>query len=94
MEYGLCHAVFIVKNENFIRYLSPEAIWLKLNSDRYSTPLLPEWMPYVTRKLIEGKFLRECNCFRANSGVLDLKNEDDLDKIVIDGIKQGKISIP
>ena len=94
LDYGLSHAVFMSKNENFIRYLSPEAIWRKLNTARFTTPLLEEWMPFITAKLIEQKFLRECSCYRANCGVLDTIAEAKLDAIVSDGIKTGRIWIP
>src|SRR5690349_4645006 len=60
LDYGLSHAVFVSKNENFIRYLNPEAIWAKLNTSRFTTPMLPEWMPWITARLIEKKVLREC----------------------------------
>jgi hypothetical protein len=94
MDYGLSHAVFMSKSEDFIRYLSPEAIWRKLNTARFTTPMLEEWMPYITAKLIEQKFLRECSCFRANCGVLDTIAEDKLDSIVSEGIKSGRLWIP
>lgn len=93
LDYGMSHAMFVSKNENFIRYLSPQAIWHKLNTSRFSTPMLQEWMPYITARLIEQKFLRECHCFRANCGVLDTIAEDKLDSIVSNGIKIGKIWI-
>lgn len=94
LEYGLSHALFISKNPDFIRYLSPAAIWSKLNTSRFTTPMLEEWMPFITARLIEQKFLRECSCYRANCGVLDTIGEDKLDAIVSEGIKSGRLWIP
>jgi hypothetical protein len=94
MDYGMSHVMFVSKNEAFIRFLSPNAIWHKLNTSRFTTPMLSEWMPHITGKLIEAKHLRECHCFRANCGVLDSIKEQDLDDIVSEGIKSGRIRIP
>jgi hypothetical protein len=94
MDYGMAHAVFVTRNRDFIRYLSPDSLWQHLNSDRHSTPLLREWMPYVAKELVSRRFLRECRCYRCNSGVLSLKDDAHLDEIVTEGIKYGAISVP
>ncbi len=94
LDYGLVHALFTTRNPNFIRYLSPGALWEKLNSDRHTTPLLPEWMPWVTGELVRHKSLRECRCFRANSALLDIPGDEKLDEIVSSGLKSKSIRIP
>ncbi len=94
LEYGLVHAAFVTRDEKFIRFMSPDSIWHKLKSDKYSTPLIREWMPYVNEQLIEKRLLKECKCYRLNCGVLDLANDSQLDEIVSEGIKNGRIAIP
>lgn len=94
LDYGMVHCVFVTRNANFIQHLSPESLWLRLNSDLFSTPLIQEWMTYLAQELIARNHLRECRCYRANCGVLDIKNDGQLDEIVSDGIRNGKIHIP
>ena len=65
-----------------------------MDSEVYETPLIREWMPYITGELVRNKYLRECRCFRTNAAVLDLKTTKQLDDIVIEGLKKGKIRIP
>lgn len=95
LEYGKVHATFISKSRKLLMYVSPEAVWNRLmDSDCYETPLIREWMPYVTKKLVELQYLRECRCFRANAATLEISSVKHLDDIVIEGLKNGSIRIP
>lgn len=94
LDYGLVYVVFIAKAPAFMTYLDSDTLWLKLKTDLYTTPLIPEWMPYVSREMIARKYLRECRCFRCNCGLLEISSDAKLDEIVIEGIKSGAISIP
>lgn len=95
LDYGKAHAVFMSKSHKLLMYVSPDAVWERLmDSEKYETPLMREWMPYVTKKLIESNYLRECKCFRANAAVLEIKTVQQLDDIVTSGLKLGEIKIP
>jgi hypothetical protein len=95
LDYGKIHATVVSKEKDLIMYVSPESVWNRLmDSESYETPLIREWMPFVTGKLVELKHLRECRCFRANAAVLDIKKRENLDDIVLDGLKAGLIRIP
>ena len=95
LEYNKVHATFITKSRKLLMYVSPEAVWSRLmDSEEYETPLIREWMPYVAKKLVEKKFLRECRCFRANAAYLEVGKVQNLDDIITDGLKNGDITIP
>ena len=95
LDYGKIHATVVSKDKSLIMYVSPESVWNRLmDSEFYETPLVRSWMPYVTSKLVEKQYLRECRCYRANAAVLDIKKRDQLDEIVVDGLKAGLIQIP
>jgi hypothetical protein len=95
LDFGKVHCTVISKDQNLIMYVSPESVWARLNdSEHFETPLLREWMPYVTGKLIAKTYLRECRCYRANAAILDIKKREHLDEIVTSGLKDGYISIP
>ena len=95
LEYGKVHATFISKSNKLLMYVSPEAVWNRLmDSEVFETPLIREWMPYVAKKLVEGHYLRECKCYRANAAMLEIGKVQQLDDIVTDGLKAGLISIP
>lgn len=94
LEYGQCHAVIITRDEDFIRYLSPDSLWERLNSDRFSTPLLKSWMTYLSTQLANKRYLRECRCHRCNCAVLAIPGEYQLDELISEGLKSGEITIP
>lgn len=95
LDYGKIHATVISKDKSLIMYVSPESVWTRLmDSEFYETPLLSSWMPYITEELVKKQYLRECRCFRANAAILDIKKREQLDEIVIDGLKAGLIRIP
>ncbi len=73
--------------------VNPEALWQELKDPRFTTPVLPEWMPYVEQELRKAYFLQGTHNYNCSSGILTLIN-NDFDTIVSDGIKNGKIHIP
>lgn len=95
LDYNKIHATVISKDDNLIMYVSPEAVWNRLmDSEHFETPLIREWMAYVTSRLVKKQYLRECRCFRANAAILDIKKTEQLDEIVLDGLTNGDIFIP
>lgn len=95
LDYGKIHATVISKDKSLIMYVSPESVWNRLmDSEFYETPMVREWMPYVTSELVKKQYLRECRCYRANAAILDVKKREQLDEIVVDGLKGGLIRIP
>lgn len=93
LDYGLDHAMFITRQPGFMVVSSEPALWQELNDNRFTTPILREWVPYVAGKLKEQDLLVECESFNCSCGFLACTSKE-LDEIVSDGIKSGEIKIP
>lgn len=93
LAYGMAHALFTARCEGFLKSVSEEALWQELNSDRFTTPLLRSWMPWITGQLTDQEVLVEADCYRCQCGTLAATTAD-LDDIVSRGLKQGNLSIP
>jgi len=93
LGYGLAHALFITKAPGFMMSVTEESLWQELNSTRFTTPVLREWVPYIEKKLRECNRLEDAHVFGCRSGILSATTSK-LDEIVIEGLSKGKISIP
>jgi hypothetical protein len=92
LGFGMSHAMFISRTNGFMMVVTPEALWQELNSTRFTTPLLREWMPHVERELRTCNRLEDAHVFNCKCGLLTATT-DTLDKIVIDGLASGEIQI-
>lgn len=92
LGYGLIHALFRSKAPDFLVNVDEESIWQALNSPRFTTPLLREWMPWLPGELVARKHLVHLFGHRCRCGLLDLKTEE-LDALVMDGIRLGKLRL-
>jgi hypothetical protein len=90
VDYGAAHAVFITKSPGFLLSTEEEAIWQELNTDRFTTPLLRGWMPWLMKALTRSKLLVEAECYRCKCGELTCTTSD-LDALVGAGIKEGHL---
>ncbi|MEJ7636412.1 MAG: hypothetical protein WKF75_00090, partial [Singulisphaera sp.] len=90
VDYGAAHAVFITKSPGFLLSTEEEAIWQELNTDRFTTPLLRAWMPWLMKTLAKSKLLVEAECYRCKCGELTCTTSD-LDALVGAGIKEGHL---
>ena len=91
--YGLAHAVFITKAPGFMMVVTEESLWQELNSTRFTTPILREWMPYIEKELRECSRLEDAHVFGCKCGILSATTTK-LDEIVIEGLSKRHISIP
>lgn len=92
-DYGLCHVLFISYKIGFMPVVDDTAIWKELKSDRFTTPILREWMPHIQKQLMDRSLLRMCWQHRCQCAVIDATS-DQLDDIVSSGLKTRKIEIP
>ena len=90
LDYGAAHALFITRSPGFMLSTEEEAVWQELNTDRFTTPLLRGWMPWIMTALKAKKFLVEAECYRCACGELTCATSD-LDAIVGEGIKGGHL---
>ena len=88
----LIHAIFVSRVQGLILANSDEALWRELKDERYTTPLLRSWMPYVREELVRRELLEKCVCKRCDVWLLAATSAD-LDDIVVDGVKSGTLKI-
>jgi len=93
LGYGLAHAVFVTKSPGFMMIVTGESLWQELNTTRFTTPILREWIPFIDRKLREISRLENAHVYGCQCGILSATTSK-LDEIVIEGLSKGKISIP
>ena len=89
---GSIHALFIGRQQGFLRNDSDDALWEELKHERFTTPLLRAWLPYIRRELEIKNVLSRCYTLDCTCCVLNATSTD-LDSIVESGLKNGLISI-
>jgi hypothetical protein len=86
------HALFLAKSPGLLLNSSEECLWKELKHERFETPLLRSWVPYLREQLISHGKLHPCKCVGCDVWGLSCRTKD-LDELVIDGIKMGAIKI-
>jgi hypothetical protein len=86
------HFLCISKRKGLLTSLDEASVWRELRSERFTTPLLRGWAPYIVDELKDRDLLRRLDGFGCDAGLLTAEN-DDLDEIVTDGLKFQKIVI-
>jgi hypothetical protein len=61
LGYGSIHAIFTARQQGFLPNDGDDALWQELKQERFTTPMLRAWLPYV-RKELELKSLL-CRCY-------------------------------
>ena len=92
LGYDTWHCLMISSRPGLLLNDDDETLWLELSGANYTTPLLRSWMPYVRNKLVERNNLQQLKAVGCAPMLLDLQN-GQLDKIVSDGIKYGKLEL-
>jgi len=86
------HFLCISKRKGLLTCMNEASVWRELRSERFSTPLLRSWAPYVVQQLREPELLDQLEGFGCDAGLLTADN-DDLDEIVTDGLRNRDIVI-
>ena len=89
---GSIHALFTCRQQGFLPNDTDDALWQELKQERFTTPLLRGWLPYVRKELELKGLLSRCHTLDCTCCVLTAKSAD-LDSIVETGIQHGSISI-
>jgi len=92
LGYGMVHAMFITRSKGFLPVVTEESLWQELKSERFTTPLIREWMPYLEERLRAADRLENANCFNCHCGFLSATTKA-LDEVVSEGLQQRLISI-
>ena len=92
LGFGSIHALFTCRQQGFLPNDSDDALWQELKQERFTTPLLRGWLPYVRKELELKSLLSRCHTLDCTCCILTATSAD-LDSIVESGLKNGLISI-
>src|SRR5262245_17634894 len=86
------HFVAISKRKGLLTCMDESRIWAELRSERFTTPLLRSWAPYIVEQLKEHELLEPLEGFGCDAGMLTA-DSDELDQIVTEGLRNRDIEI-
>ena len=86
------HALFLAKSPGLLLNASKECLWQELKHERFETPLLRSWVPYLRERLITSRKLHPCKCVGCDVWGLSCRTKD-LDELVTEGIQMGAIKV-
>ncbi len=92
LGFNLEHVLLITKNPAFLMINSPEALWRVLTGERYTTPVLECWLPYLRDTMIKLGYLEDAYAHGCRCGMLSM-SRTQLDLLVVDGLTKGLITI-
>jgi hypothetical protein len=86
------HFLCISKRKGLLTCMDEARVWAELRSERFSTPLLRAWAPYIVAQLTERGLLERLEGFGCEAGMLTA-DSDGLDQIVTEGLLNRQIVI-
>jgi hypothetical protein len=89
---GAVHLAALAKIPGMMPDMSDARLWAELSSERYTTPLLRQWTPWIRRKLVATGGIVAAAGYAANSGVLTATPEE-LDELVSSGVRNGHLEM-
>lgn len=92
LPFSTAHAVVINRRPGLLLNNSDAALWAELKAERFSTPLLRSWLPYIRGQLEANGCLVDAECVGCTCRVLRATT-GDLDAIVESGLKLNLIRI-
>ena len=92
LGFGSIHALFTCRQQGFLLNDSDDALWQELKQERFTTPMLRGWLPYVRKELELKSLLSRCHTLDCTCCILTATSAH-LDSIVESGLKNGSISI-
>jgi hypothetical protein len=92
LGFGSIHALFFSRQQGFLPNESDDALWQELKHERFNTPLLRGWLPYIRKELELSNLLSRCHTLECTCGMLSATSAD-LDSMIESGLRNGLISI-
>lgn len=92
MEYGMWHVLCLAKRDGFMPIVTDETVWQLLQSNRFTTPLLREWVPWLQQEMRKRKVIVELTQTGCQAGLM-LADNETLDAMVSKGIKKRQLTI-
>jgi hypothetical protein len=90
LDYGRVHALFVSRSPDFLISADDESLWRALSGPRYTTPILPEWLPYLREQLEKRGLLTPAWGHRCACALLRAETAH-LDGIVEQGHRDGAL---
>ena len=92
MEYGLWHILCLAKREGFLPVVSDESVWQLLQSHRFTTPLIREWVPWLCKEMTKKGIIAPLTQGGCQAGLM-LADNDTLDGLVSEGLRKKHLVI-
>ena len=86
------HFLCISKRKGLLTCMDEGSVWREIRSERFTTPLLRSWSPFIVQQLRERELLEQLDGFGCEVGMLTADSED-LDEIVTEGLKNRALVI-
>ena len=92
LGFGSIHALFTCHQQGFLPNDTDDVLWQELKHERFTTPMLRGWLPFIRKELelkgkLSGCYTLDCTCCILTA------TSADLDTIVESGLKHGLIAI-
>lgn len=92
LAYGLWHVLCLAQRDGFLPVLTEDALWQHLQGQRFTTPLVRDWIPWLYGQMKKRGILVELTQSGCHAGIV-LADSDALDELVGDGIRHGHLAI-
>jgi len=92
LEFGLWHVLCLAKREGFLPVVSDETLWQHLQSHRFTTPLIREWVPWLCTEMTKKGVIAPLTQGGCRAGLI-LADNDILDDLVSNGTRKGHLVI-
>lgn len=91
--YGMVHAFFFTRLDGILLNCDDDHLWAHLRDDRYTTPIVRDWMPWIRQEMVRKNYLRQAVCFGCNVARV-VMTPAQLDEIVAEGVKTSQLVFP
>lgn len=92
LGYGTWQMFLVGRDAGFMPVMSRAALWKRLTSAQFTTPLLKRWLPWIENALIARELLVPLSCFNCDCGWLKATTEN-LDSVVSEGLSNKELLI-
>jgi hypothetical protein len=92
LEYDLWHVLCLAQRDGFMPVVSDETLWRLLQSPRFTTPLLRQWVSWLGQAMRKKGAIVQLTQSGCDAGLM-LAENDTLDDLVRQGLKQRHLTI-
>ena len=92
LDFGLWHVLCLSKRDGFMPVVSDETVWQLLQSQRFTTPIVRDWIPWLRQEMKQRKVIVQLTQSGCQAGLMEGDNEA-LDNMTSDGIRKGHLTI-